>query len=438
MKPSKVKKIFMDELKRISSLKKDFIIDPEKNFSRNRIFTFEKIIWSVLSFEGKSLPNELLNLFNNKLETPSVSAFVQQRNKVKPEAFKSLFDSFTKVLINSFKEDFHIFAVDGSDIQIYTNPFDSKTYHPKKEEYRGFNLLHINALYDLNHNLYTDIVIQNGRERNEHIALQEMIDRSDISKALIIADRGYESYNNLAHIQEKGWNFLFRVKDGKTGIKAGITIPKEDIFDEHISLMLTRKQTNEVKKLCGESSQCKYIAHTTPLDYLPSNSKKSDPIIFYELKFRIIRFKLSDNTYETILTNLDENKYPIEKIKELYACRWGIETSFRDLKYTLGMNRFHSKKVMCIHQEIYSQMIMYNFIEMITSHVTINKEKKKYKYKTNFSIAAHICKKYLKGKTTSLDLETIIAKNLIPIRENRHYKRKHNNKSYQCFYYRIS
>ncbi len=53
----------------------------------------------------------------------------------------------------------------------------------------------------------------------------DMIDRCEIQKALVIADRGYESYNNMAHIQEKGWNFLIRVKDGNTGIKAVLIYP---------------------------------------------------------------------------------------------------------------------------------------------------------------------------------------------------------------------
>lgn len=65
------------------------------------------------------------------------------------------------------------------------------------------------------------------------------------------------------------------------------------------------------------------------------------------------------------------------KIKELYASRWGIETSFRDLKYTIGMLNFHSKKVMCIQQEIYARMVMYNFVQMITLHVVIVKKTKK-------------------------------------------------------------
>ncbi|MCR5235926.1 MAG: transposase, partial [Lachnospiraceae bacterium] len=68
-----------------------------------------------------------------------------------------------------------------------------------------------------------------------------------VRKVLVIADRGYESYNNLAHIQEKGWHFLFRIKDGKNGIKQGLSLPEKDLYDIHIELNLTRKQTNEVK-----------------------------------------------------------------------------------------------------------------------------------------------------------------------------------------------
>lgn len=104
-------------------------------------------------------------------------------------------------------------------------------------------------MYDLVHHIYTDAVIQGRLNWNEHSALQEMIDKSDISKALVVADRGYESYNNMAHIQEKGWYFLIRIKDGKNGIKQGLDLPDSDEFDEKINLQLTRKQTKETKEL---------------------------------------------------------------------------------------------------------------------------------------------------------------------------------------------
>ena len=151
-----------------------------------------------------------------------------------------------------------------------------------------------------------------------------------------------------------------------------------------------------------------------------------------------MRFPISEDAYETVLTNLDAENYPPEMIKHLYASRWGIETSFRDLKYTMGMLDFHSKKVMCIQQEIYARLIMYNFAEMITSHVVISKKQRKHTYKANFSVATHICRLFFREKTTSPNLEAIIAKNLIPIRPERHRTRNLTIKVFHGFLYRVA
>ncbi|WP_317049317.1 transposase, partial [Clostridium neonatale] len=72
----------------------------------------------------------------------------------------------------------------------------------------------------------------------------------------------------------------------------------------------------------------KFMPTNSKFDYLELKSHN-----FYPIEFRVIRFKISDDTYETIITNLNENKFSAEKIKELYHMRWGIETSFRELKY---------------------------------------------------------------------------------------------------------
>ncbi len=162
------------------------------------------------------------------------------------------------------------------------------------------------------------------------------------------------------------------------GIKNGLDLPKTDCFDMDISLKLTRKKTNEVKDLFKDKNHYRSISSTQLFDYLSLKNKKSEPAKFYELRFRIVRFPISETSYETIVTNLNSKEYPPDKVKKLYASRWGVETSFRDLKYTIGMLHFHSKKVMCIQQEIYAHMIMYNFSEMITSHVVIEKTEKTY------------------------------------------------------------
>lgn len=388
--------------------------------------------------ESKSLTNELLDLFDASAETPSASAFIQQRDKIRPIAFESIFKNFSKKLMNSFDNDIPVFAIDGSDIQIPTNPTDTESYIAGTNGHKGYNLLHINALYDLNKHIYSDVIIQKARERNEHKAFQELVDCSEITKALIIADRGYESFNSMAHIQEKGWFFLIRVRDGNNGIKQGLDLPESDCFDVNISLKLTRKKTNAVKELLKDKNHYRMVSSTQPFDFLPLKNKKAEPTRFYELNFRIVRFPISEDIYETVVTNLDEDRYPAIEIKKLYASRWGIETSFRDLKYTVGLLNFHSKKVMCILQEIYAHMIMYNFAEMITSHVAIEKKQRKYTYKANFSVATHICRLFYREKTTPPDLEAIIAKNLIPIRPDRHRERNVKAKIFQGFLYRVA
>ena len=227
-------------------------------------------------------------------------------------------------------------------------------------------------------------------------------------------------------------------KRWKIGIKEGLLLPEENEFDVDICLKLVRKQTNQIKELLKDKNKYRCIPHRTSFDYLPEKTRKADPVVFYELKFRVVRFEIGSDSYETVLTNLDKDTYPATELKRLYAARWGIETSFRDLKYTLGMLDFHSKKVMCIHQEIYAHLIMYNFAEMITSHVVIDKKQRKHTYKANFSVAVHMCRLFFYDKASPPDLETIIARNLIPIRPERHRTRSLTVKIFHGFLYRVA
>ena len=376
MKPKQLKKLLMSKIHEVVKNYKLYCINPEKDFSRKRKLTMEKLITGIIGMESGSLTNELIDLFDASPGVPTASAFSQQRCKISPDAFRTVFCDFSQEISNTFKNEIPLLAVDGSKIQIATNPNDTESFYPGSNGQKPYNLLHLNALYDLKHCIYSDVVIQKDRNSNEHKAFVEMIDRSNISKAIVIADRGYESYNNMAHVQEKGWYFLIRIKDGKAGMKDGYDLPIEPEYDVSISMNLIRRWNKETKALCKDRNHYKFLPATSTFDYLPSKSRKADPTLSYNLRFRIVRFKISEDSYETVLTNLEIDQYPPQKLKELYAARWGIETSFRDLKYTTGMLDFHSKKVMCIQQEIYAHLIMYNFAEMITSHVVIDKKAK--------------------------------------------------------------
>ena len=436
MKLSRLKTELLSCIKNVSMSPMDIAVDPDRHFTRNRKLPLFEVIRCIVAMGGNSIKQELLDILGYSPNTATSSAFIQQREKLKPEALKMVMDAFNGRCSKYWKEeDFRVLAVDGSDIQIPTNPKDVETFFPGSNGKSPYNLLHLNAMYDLNNRNYADITFG----RNEHAAFVKMVDGSNIEKALVIADRGYESFNNMAHVQEKGWFFLIRIKDGNNGIKSGFKLPSDDEYDVSIELNLTRKQTNAVKELFKDQNRYRHVSHTALFDYLPAKSRKHDPDVFYLLKFRIVRLRINDALYETLLTNLPGDEYPPDKLKRLYNKRWGIETSFRSLKYTTGLLHLHSKKVACIKQEIYAKVIMYNFTEMVTSHVIIKNKRRKHTYRANFSIATHMCRMFLRNNASPPEVEAMIVRETVPVRPGRARPRfMKNTRTYICFSYKVA
>ncbi len=418
-----------------------FSKNPEKDFTRKRKLPFHKLISFLLSMEGGTLTTELLQYFGCIPGVVSSSALVQQRNKLDPSAFSSLFDLFvTKTYKDRFYKGYRLIAADGSDIQIPTNPNDTDSYFPGSDGQSSYNLLHLDAMYDLLQHTYIDALLQGQRKVNEQKSLCSMVDRSQLEDVLLMCDRGYEGYNLMAHIQEKGWKFLIRVKDSSSrcGIVSGLDLPVSDQFDFPVNLSLTTKQTNYTKQLCKSRNDYRFLPANCIFDYLPQTNRKHDPTVFFTLHFRVVRFKITDTIYETVVTNLDANYFPPEELKQLYAMRWGIETSFRELKYTVGLLHFHAKKVEHIYQEVFARLIMYNFTELVTSPVIIQKADCKYAYKANFSVAVHVCRQFFLGNVSPPDVEALIRRHVSPIRPGRTRPRKMTVKHAVSFIYRVA
>jgi len=430
-----------DCISQLSEVSWMFSKQPGIYFTRDRKLPFPKVISALLSMEGGSLTSEMLKYFGCSADIASTSAFVQQRSKISKDTFPMLFALFTKKTDSPrLYKGLRLLAADGSDIQIPTNPNHPDSYFPGVNGQTSYNMLHLDAMYDLLRHTYIDASLIGQRKVNERNTLCSMIDRSSMQNVLLIADRGYEGFNLMAHLQEKQWFFLIRIQDvlHSRGIAAGLALPDEDEFDIPINLSLTTKATNEIKSLCKDKNKYRYIPSTATFDYLPKKNRKHDPTLFYELRFRVVRFKITDDTYETVITNLDPFLFPPKELKKLYNMRWGIETSFRELKYTVGLLHFHAKKVEYIYQEVFARLIMYNFTELVTSPVIIQKADCKYAYKANFSVAVHVCRQFLLGNVSPPDVEALIRKHVSPIRPGRNRPRKITVKHAVSFIYRVA
>lgn len=430
-----LKNLLLITLDSIDQEKEKYVVDPKRDFIRQRKLGFKDTLLYILSMGGGTILNELSQLTGD-ISSLTVSAFTQQRYKIKAKAFKHFFHLFSDSLSQNIQNQLRILAIDGTSIHIPTDPTDKESYFPSLDGCKAYNLLHLNALFDLEKQIYTDVIIQKGRD-NEQRALNNMIARSKTHKALIIGDRGYESYNTLAHIQEKGWFFLIRVRNNN-GIISGVDLPNERQFDQHFTLKLTRKQTNETKELFKERNSYRFMPANVNFDFLPRKNKKDAPTEFYSIDFRVARFPVSEDKDVTVVTNLNQSSYPAWKLKELYHLRWGIETAFRALKHTLGLLNFHAKKIVGLLQEIYAKLIMYNFTQMIINHISLQERGRSYQYKVNFSVAVRLCRSFIRGKSPPKELESCISRNILPIRNGRHHKRSSSRRKPPGFNYRIT
>lgn len=405
-----------------------FVRNPEKDFTRKNKLPFTEMIRLILSLGGGTLNSELLDYYKYNPNVATASAFVQQRAKILPEAFNFLFRSFTDSLDVKLYGNYRLFAVDGSDANLSQNPDDYATFIKREKDTKGCNLLHLNALYDLISKLYVDFNTQPKREADENRAFVEMVDKSTIKEQVILtADRGYESYNNLAHIAQKGWKFLIRVKLGGKGILSSLKIP-DDAFDIDINLQFTRNRDK-----AKSNHLLKLLANNTVFDYLLPDS---DDV--YTLSFRAVRFQLPNGEYEAVLTNLNRDEFRPGQLMELYHMRWGIETSFRDLKHTIGLAFPHSKKSDSILQEIAARLTLYNFCEAIVTNAVIKQKETKYIYEIDFTTAVKVCRKFLRDIVKSGVVEILIKKYLHPVKDNRSFSRCTSNAKWTNFWYRIS
>ena len=432
-----IKKKLDRSIQNLSEIISLFSKNPGKDFTRNRKLPIKEFIKLLIFMGGNTQTNELLKHFKFDVETPTSSAFIQQRNKLLPEALGFVLSEFVNSLkkLKTFK-GYRLIAVDGSKVSIPLNPDDEDTYAKSKENSKGYNLLNVNALYDVLNKIYLDVKIQGYRKMNEFKALVEMVTRLTIKgKVLLLADRGYESYNNIVHLEKEKWKYLIRVKSpgGKSGILSKTNLPVDEEFDEIISILMTRKQNKKTK---ANPKLYRFLSNKSTFDFLPLKSKETYPI-----SFRVVCVKISDNIYEYLITNLDPKEFRLSDLKELYHKRWDIEISFRKLKHTIGMTHFHAKKVEHIEQEIYAKLILYNFCETIILNVVIKQDhNRNYIYKVNFTSATQICIRFYRyfSDTNPPNIEVLVKRYITPIRDDRHYTRKIKSQPFVSFFYRVS
>ena len=400
-----------------------------KDFTRNRKITPRDLIYYSLNNRGKTTKMELYDFIQEySLDEVSSPALLKQREKLNEEVFKELNKESLKDFYKLFPKEVKTYkgyvltAIDGSDCEVPNTPITRERYKTKTTGKNAGNVARIKLsnCYDVLNNYVLDTEIEEYKHSELELAERHMkvVDELITNYQVInIRDRGYISLSYMYHSLKNDKKFVIRLN--KNFLKLEQKSMHTD--DEWVEIQYQYDRIRAYKNTDEEL-----------YNYYESGNT---------IKVRFVNIELSSGEIETIITNLDSETFTTEDINYIYQLRWGIETSYAYLKESMMITNISSSKECIIKQEIYSQMMVYNIMQSIVNDLeeTIEQEKYKHPMKININMAVGFVKRFLvkilieednqeKEKLENILFDNIL-KNIVPIRENRHYSRNNSVKN---------
>lgn len=443
-KNTDIKDILNGSIRTVCSRITDYSENPGKDFTRSRKLPAHTLLQFMLNMEGNSLNAEIFNNFPDSAERMTASAFEQQRNKLKPEVFKALLFDFNNTFDNpKTYKGLRVYAIDGSDFCTPLNK-NSEWYIPNNyicndgHEAKSTCLLHANFLYDIENKQYMDV----NETRDERAgAIKLIVGIQNPSNSLIIMDRGYSGYNMIEHCNRYGGYYVIRFP--LTGTIKEIVELSDSPHDKDIEVRVSTKS----KQFCDLYGYRK-INTCKNKKGVYSDKTSASQWDFEEkciVRFRVCKFKISSNgegknTWEVLVTNTPRDKFSLNDMKRIYHKRWGIETSFRELKYAVGTINFHSKKDKFILQELYAHLVMFNAASRIAAHIPIECSEAGWSYAVDFKMVVHIFRIYYRhfNKAPPGKMYADMTRYRHIVKDGRHSMRLVKPKSAVFFTYRVA
>lgn len=411
---------------------------PLHDFSRSSPLSLHKTLLLPFLFDHDSIDLSLVR-WNHTMNVDVLpSAVTASRLKIRSDAYINIFNAFNRKSESTFLfKGRRILGVDGSDQAIYgtsshssdcldadssenSDPYLGKTRNGHKRRF-----CHINSLYDCLENTYVDFVLQPGSQTNEDEALLELCESLNPTsqKAIICADRGYQSLMSFYRLEKMGHNFAIRIMDqnSKGCFTRDFNLPDQEVYDLTHDLLLSRDHKVKLLRRMGETRPIKYIAshdryeefdlsdkldltlritriktisfidpkcpkkksrQGTWIEY--SNPDQPEPltlgdgtIIRHMDDIEKMGFKITKTSFITIASNLEPDEFTAADVAEIYRKRWLIETSFRHIKGDLNLGDLHSRIPELIRQEVYAKATAYNLCSRIRNDLELEREHKK-------------------------------------------------------------
>ena len=224
----------------------------------------------------------------------------------------------------------------------------------------GFPILKLLGALDLATGIILHLTMMSlgSHEMSQLVGLHGVLKPGDV----LLADRGFCSFVHIALLSYLPVDAVFRMhqrqivdftpnrphrgKRGKGGRRRGVATSR------FIRRLGNEDQIVEWVKPAAAPAWAAATLYTA----LPQT------VLVRELRYRITTRGRRTRVVTIATTLLDPMRYPKRRIAELYGLRWEVETNFRHLKQTMGMDRLKCQSVDGALKELMIFVLVYNLV----------------------------------------------------------------------------
>jgi hypothetical protein len=331
--------------------------------SRERAFslrlTFECFLWQMLNpaTACREVVRHVQALRRLKGLPPiseGDSAYVQARLRLPMERLEKALGATAKVAENRIGprpelQGRRVIAADGSSAQMADTRKNQKKFPQSgsQEPGCGFPVMKFVVLFSLCSGAILNVAIGNLHYHDLRLlqALWDQFKKGDI----LLGDRAYGEYTTLAGLVQLGVDVVARLHSRRK-----VDFRKARRLGHNDGLFVWNKS-------CQQSE----ILSPGEWDLLPA-----------QITVRIVRFTavirgFRNRRVTLVTTLLDPVLYPAGELTGLYARRWRLELSLRDLKTTLGMEQLRCKTPDMAKKELLAYLAAHNLVRCVMAQAAV-------------------------------------------------------------------